>query len=138
MPRRSAISSVAVMGRRHRDTAAQFSKIAKESRVSRCHTGGMTKLRSTFIAAAVAAALAFSVSAQRKSSHLPVPGTETIFSTYHVKRGMEAQFTELNAKTWALYRKLDPSLSPDGKRVALMVDEDGSQKSGSTTSSGTP
>jgi hypothetical protein len=67
----------------------------------------MIKLRSPLIVAAVATALTFSVSAQRKSSNLPGPGTETIYSTYHVKRGMEAKFAELNAKTWALYRKLD-------------------------------
>jgi hypothetical protein len=70
----------------------------------------MTKLRSAFIAAAVATALTFSLSAQRKSSNLPGPGTETIFSTYHVKRGMEAKFAKLNAKTWALYRQLDLTL----------------------------
>ena len=67
----------------------------------------MTKLRSVFIAAVVATSLTFSASAQKNSNNLPGPGTETIYSTYHVKRGMEAKFAELNAKTWALYRKLD-------------------------------
>jgi hypothetical protein len=81
----------------------------------------MTKLRSPFIAAVVATALAFSVSAQRKSSTLPGPGTETIFSTYYVKRGMEAKFAELNAKTWALYRKLDLAL-PTPHVVVRSVD----------------
>jgi hypothetical protein len=67
----------------------------------------MATLRPGFIAAAVVTALTFSVFAQRAPGNLPGPGTETIYSTYHVKHGMEAQFTELNAKTWALYRKLD-------------------------------
>jgi hypothetical protein len=33
--------------------------------------------------------------------------TETIYSIAHVKRGMEAQYAELSARTWALYRKMD-------------------------------
>jgi hypothetical protein len=57
--------------------------------------------------AAAALALTLSLSAQKKASELPGPGTETIYSIAHVKRGMETQYAELSAKTWAIYRKLD-------------------------------
>jgi hypothetical protein len=51
--------------------------------------------------------LTLSLSAQKNASGLPGPGTETIYSIAHVKRGMEAQYAELSAKTWAIYRRLD-------------------------------
>jgi hypothetical protein len=56
-----------------------------------------------------AASLAFTLSllAQQKAGEMPGPGTETIYSIAHVKRGMEKQYAELSAKTWAIYRKLD-------------------------------
>lgn len=56
---------------------------------------------------AAALALTLSLFAQNKASELPGPGTETIYSIAHVKRGMETQYAELSAKTWAIYRKLD-------------------------------
>ena len=65
----------------------------------------MAKNRSLITAAVLA--LTFSLSAQQKASELPGPGTETIYSIAHVKRGMEAQYAELSAKSWAIYRKLD-------------------------------
>lgn len=60
----------------------------------------------SLIAAAVLA-LTLSLSAQKKDSGLPGPATETIYSIAHVKRGMETQYAELSAKTWAIYRRLD-------------------------------
>jgi hypothetical protein len=57
--------------------------------------------------AAVALAFTLSLVAQKKESELPGPGTETIYSIAHVKRGMETRYEELSAKTWAIYRKLD-------------------------------
>jgi len=65
----------------------------------------MAKNRSLITAAVLA--LTFSLSAQQKASELPGPGTETIYSIAHVKRGMEAKYAELSAKSWAIYRKLD-------------------------------
>jgi hypothetical protein len=66
---------------------------------------GMATNRSLIAAAALAITL--SLFAQKKTSELPGPGTETIYSLAHVKRGMETQYAELSAKTWAIYRKLD-------------------------------
>jgi hypothetical protein len=57
--------------------------------------------------ASAALALTLSLFAQKKAGELPAPGTETIYSIAHVKRGMETQYAELSAKTWAIYRKLD-------------------------------
>jgi hypothetical protein len=57
--------------------------------------------------AAAALALTLSLSAQEKAAKLPAPGTKTIYSIAHVKRGMEKQYAELSAKSWALYRRLD-------------------------------
>jgi hypothetical protein len=57
--------------------------------------------------AAAALALTLSLFAQKKASDLPGPGTETIYSIAYVKRGMETQYAELSAKSWAIYRKLD-------------------------------
>jgi hypothetical protein len=57
--------------------------------------------------AAAALALTLSLFAQKKASEPPGPGTETIYSIAHVKRGMETQYAELSAKSWAIYRKLD-------------------------------
>jgi hypothetical protein len=65
----------------------------------------MATNRSTIAAAALA--LTLSLFAQKKASDLPGPGTETIYSIAHVKPGMEKQYAELSAKTWAIYRKLD-------------------------------
>ena len=56
---------------------------------------------------ATALALALSLFAQNRAGKLPGPGTETIYSIAHVKRGMETRYAELSAKTWAIYRKLD-------------------------------
>jgi hypothetical protein len=57
----------------------------------------------------VSAALVITLSllAQKKSSESPGPSTETIYSIAHVQRGMETQYTELSARAWAIYRKLD-------------------------------
>ena len=60
---------------------------------------------------ATALALALSLFGQNKARELPGPGTETIYSVAHVKRGMETRYAELSAKTWAIYRKLDLVLS---------------------------
>ena len=57
--------------------------------------------------AAAALALTLSLFAQLKPNELPGPGTETIYSIAHVKRGMETQYAELSAKSWAIYRRLD-------------------------------
>jgi hypothetical protein len=57
--------------------------------------------------AAAALAVTLSLFAQKKASELPGPGTETIYSIAHVKRGMETQYAELSAKAWVIYRKLD-------------------------------
>jgi hypothetical protein len=65
----------------------------------------MATNRSLMIAAALA--LTLSLFAQKQADELPGPGTETIYSIAHVKRGMETQYAELSAKTWAIYRKLD-------------------------------
>ncbi len=43
----------------------------------------------------------------QKTSDLPGPGTETIYSIAHVKPGMENQYSELSAKTWEIYRRLN-------------------------------
>jgi hypothetical protein len=56
---------------------------------------------------AAALAIALSLFAQKKANELPGPGAETIYSIAHVKRGMEMQYAELSAKSWAIYRKLD-------------------------------
>ena len=61
----------------------------------------------TSLMASAALALTLSLFAQKKAGELPAPGTETIYSIAHVKRGMETQYAELSAKTWAIYRKLD-------------------------------
>jgi len=45
--------------------------------------------------------------AQKPPTALPGPGTETMHSVAHVKRGMEGRYAELSAQAWALYRKLD-------------------------------
>jgi len=52
-------------------------------------------------------ALTLPLFAQKKTSELPRPGTETVYSIAHVKRGMETQYAELSAKSWAIYRRLD-------------------------------
>jgi hypothetical protein len=57
--------------------------------------------------ASAALVITLSLFAQKKSSELPGPGAETIYSIAHVKRGMETQYAELSAKSWAIYRKLD-------------------------------
>ena len=54
-----------------------------------------------------ALAITLSLFAQQKSTELPGPGTETIYSIAHVKRGLETQYAALSSKSWALYRKLD-------------------------------
>jgi hypothetical protein len=64
----------------------------------------MTTNRS--LAASAALVITLSLFAQQKASELPGPGTETIYSIAHVKPGMEKQYAELSAKTWAIYRKL--------------------------------
>lgn len=40
------------------------------------------------------------------AAQLPGPGTETMHSVAHVKSGHEAEYAELSAKTWALYKRL--------------------------------
>jgi hypothetical protein len=40
------------------------------------------------------------------AAQLPGPGTETMHSIAHVKSGHEAEYAELSAKTWALYKRL--------------------------------
>lgn len=45
--------------------------------------------------------------AQKAPANLPGPGTETMHTVAHVKRGMEGRYAELSAQAWALYRKLD-------------------------------
>src|SRR5579864_1746421 len=55
----------------------------------------------------IIAALSLSSIAQEARPQLPGPGTETMYSIAHVKRGMEARYAELSAQTWAVYRKLD-------------------------------
>ena len=57
--------------------------------------------------AAAALTLTLALFGQKKASELPGPGTETIYSIAHVKRGMESQYAEVSARTWAIYRKLD-------------------------------
>jgi len=52
-------------------------------------------------------AICIPLSAQAPPAQLPGPGTETVHSVAHVKRGMEARYAELNAQSWAIYRKLD-------------------------------
>jgi hypothetical protein len=56
---------------------------------------------------AAALALTLALFAQEKADELPGPGAETIYSIAHVKRGMETQYAELSAKSWAIYRKLN-------------------------------
>jgi len=61
---------------------------------------------------AAAATIAFagicvSAYAQKPPTNLPGPGTETMHSVAHVKRGLEGRYAELSAEAWALYRKLD-------------------------------
>jgi hypothetical protein len=53
------------------------------------------------------AAICASAFAQKAPANLPAPGTETMHSVAHVKRGMEGRYAELSAQAWALYRKLD-------------------------------
>jgi hypothetical protein len=55
---------------------------------------------------AVFAAMAFSAISSAQTP-LPGPGTETMYSIAHVKRGMEARYAELSAKSWVLYRRLN-------------------------------
>jgi hypothetical protein len=57
--------------------------------------------------ASAAVVITLSLFAQKKESELPGPGTETIYSIAHIKRGMETQYAELSAKSWSIYRKLD-------------------------------
>jgi hypothetical protein len=66
--------------------------------------------RARLIAAAVmtvVATVCMPALAQKASANLPGPGTETMHSVAHVKRGMEGRYAELSAQAWALYRKLD-------------------------------
>jgi hypothetical protein len=70
----------------------------------------LPKHRAWLIATALTiafAALCVSALAQKPPANLPGPGTETMHSVAHVKRGMEARYAELSAQAWALYRKLD-------------------------------
>jgi hypothetical protein len=60
----------------------------------------------------------------QKMANLPAPGTETIYSIAHVKPGMENQYAELSAKTWAIYRRLDLVLEKPHV-VVRGVDADG-------------
>ena len=62
--------------------------------------------------------------AQKTPAGLPGPGTETIHSVAHVKRGMEAHYAEISAQAWALYRKLDLVL-PSPHVVLRGADEAG-------------
>jgi hypothetical protein len=61
--------------------------------------------RSLLISAVIT--IGFSLASFGQKASLPGPGTETMYSIAHVKRGMEAQYAGLSAKSWALYRKLD-------------------------------
>jgi hypothetical protein len=40
------------------------------------------------------------------AARLPRPGTETIHSVAHVKPGHEAEYAQLSAKAWDLYKRL--------------------------------
>ncbi len=40
------------------------------------------------------------------AAQLPGPGTETMHSIAHVKIGHEAEYAQLSAKAWALYKRL--------------------------------
>ena len=40
------------------------------------------------------------------AAQLPAPGTETMHSVAHVKAGHEAEYAELSAKAWSLYKRL--------------------------------
>jgi hypothetical protein len=84
---------------------------------------GMTKRTVLLIAIAAVVAGGLLGSAQ-KSSVLPGPETETIYSIAHVKPGMENQYAELSARTWAIYRKLDLVLEKP-HIVVRGVDADG-------------
>lgn len=74
------------------------------------------------LSAALAVALSFSLFAQKTATSLPGPGTETMYSIAHVKRGMETRYAELAAKSWGIYRKLDLVL-PAPHVVLRGVDE---------------
>lgn len=88
-------------------TGAQLSKIAKEFQAIVGHNRCMNKYLSRLSAALAAVALSLSLSAQKTTNGLAGPGTETMYSIAHVKRGMENEYALLSAKTWKLYRKLD-------------------------------
>src|SRR5215472_3627417 len=97
--------SAVIMACRLYATGELISKISKELEPSCGHAGCMATNRSSIAAAALV--LTFSLSAQKAGSGLPGPGSETIYSIAHVKRGMETQYAELSARSWAIYRKLD-------------------------------
>ena len=72
------------------------------------HTPPRRRSRSFATAAMIAlSAICIPASAQKTPTQLPGPGTETMHSVAHVKRGMEARYAALSAQSWAIYRKLD-------------------------------
>jgi hypothetical protein len=84
----------------------------------------MTKQTLQLITVVVVAVFGGLRGSAQKTSDLPGPGTETIYSIAHVKPGMENQYAELSAKTWAIYRRLNLVLKKPHV-VVRGVDADG-------------